>query len=245
MGIQVDVNPNEDTEWNDILRKHGIIPEKPPSPTPIIEEALQEARRLAHENRLEGKDLDELAELEDEEDEDFLESYRQKRMAELSTLNAKSVYNQVYPLQKVDWSREVTDESAKAFVLVLLTSSHGANTESRILIDIWRELACKFGDVKFCQIRGDLCIDGYPDRNTPTIIIYKDGDIKKQIVTLRELQGPQTKIQDVEQLLVTVGAVKIGDHRLRSSDDDQDPLQSSSTIRQSVKHKDEDDDDWD
>lgn len=42
----------------------------------MIEEALQEARRLAHENRLEGKDLDELAELEDEEDEDFLESYR-------------------------------------------------------------------------------------------------------------------------------------------------------------------------
>jgi hypothetical protein len=61
---------------NDILRKHGVIPEKPPSPTPMIEEALQEARRLAHENRLEGKDLDELAELEDDEDEDFLESYR-------------------------------------------------------------------------------------------------------------------------------------------------------------------------
>jgi hypothetical protein len=61
---------------NDILRKHGIIPEKPPSPNPMIEEALIEARRLAHENRLEGKDLDELAELEDEEDEDFLNQYR-------------------------------------------------------------------------------------------------------------------------------------------------------------------------
>ena len=61
---------------NDILRKHGIIPEKPPSPTPMIEEALVEARRLAHENRLESKDLDELAELEDEEDEDFLNQYR-------------------------------------------------------------------------------------------------------------------------------------------------------------------------
>lgn len=58
------------------MRKHGIIPEKPPSPTPMIEEALAEARRLAHENRLEGKDLDELAELEDEEDEVFLEQYR-------------------------------------------------------------------------------------------------------------------------------------------------------------------------
>ena len=37
---------------------------------------MEEARRLAHENRLEGKDLDELAELEDEEDDDFLEQYR-------------------------------------------------------------------------------------------------------------------------------------------------------------------------
>ena len=61
---------------NDILRKHGVIPEKPPSPTPMIQEALEEARRLAHENRLEGKDLDELAELEDEEDDEFLEQYR-------------------------------------------------------------------------------------------------------------------------------------------------------------------------
>ena len=61
---------------NDILRKHGVIPEKPPSPTPIIQEAVQEAVRRAHENRLEGKDLDELDELEDEEDEAFLEKYR-------------------------------------------------------------------------------------------------------------------------------------------------------------------------
>jgi hypothetical protein len=42
----------------------------------MIQEALEEARRLAHENRLEGKDLDELDELEDEEDEDFLDLYR-------------------------------------------------------------------------------------------------------------------------------------------------------------------------
>jgi hypothetical protein len=71
---------------NDILRKHGVIPEKPPSPTPMIEEALDEARRLAHENRLEGKDLDELAELEDEEDDDFLEHYRYARAHVLFSL---------------------------------------------------------------------------------------------------------------------------------------------------------------
>lgn len=67
---------NANVDRNDILRKHGVIPEKPPSPTPMIEEALVEARKLAHENRLEGKNLDELAELEDEEDDNFLEQYR-------------------------------------------------------------------------------------------------------------------------------------------------------------------------
>ncbi len=53
-----------------------MIPEKPPSPTPLIEEAILEGRRLAHENRLKGKDLSELDELEDEEDEEFLGKYR-------------------------------------------------------------------------------------------------------------------------------------------------------------------------
>ena len=61
---------------NDILRKHKIIPEKPPSPTPIIQEAIEKARELAHENRLEDKDLDELDDLEDEEDDTFLQKYR-------------------------------------------------------------------------------------------------------------------------------------------------------------------------
>ncbi|KAF1964658.1 thioredoxin-like protein [Bimuria novae-zelandiae CBS 107.79] len=238
-------DPNADTEWNDILRKHGVIPEKPPSPTPMIQEALEEARRLAHENRLEGKDLDELAELEDDEDEEFLEHYRKKRMQELSTVETASVYNQVYHLQKPDYSRDVTDASSKAYVLVLLTSSHGTNGESRVMIEIWRELAKRFGDVKFCQIRADLCIEGYPERNTPTVLVYKDGDIKKQLVTLRELRGPQTKAEDVEQLLVDIGAVRIGDTRLRRNQTDQDADASASKIRSSKPTADPDDSDWD
>jgi hypothetical protein len=193
MPVEVPVDdPNADTEWNDILRKHGVIPEKPPSPTPMIQEALEEARRLAQENRLEGKNVDELEELEDDEDADFLESYRQKRLAEIATTTAVSVYNQVYHLQKPDYSRDVTEASQTAWVFVLLVSSAGTNTESRVLIEIWRELAQRFGDVKFCQMRADLCIEGYPDKNTPTVLVYKDGDIKRQIVTLRELGGVRT-----------------------------------------------------
>jgi hypothetical protein len=122
-------------------------------------------------------------------------------MAELSARNTASVYNQVYPLQKPDYSREVTEESNKAFVFVLLTSSQGMNLDSRLLVEIWRDLATKFGDVKFCQIRGDLCIEAYPDRNTPTILVYRNGEIKRQIVTLGELKGSQTKLGGKWQLI--------------------------------------------
>ncbi|ETI26451.1 hypothetical protein G647_03228 [Cladophialophora carrionii CBS 160.54] len=230
-------NPDADTEWNDILRKHGIIPEKPPDPEPIIQEALLEAAKRAHENRLEDKDLDELHDLEDEEDEAFLETYRQKRLAELSSLQKKSVYGQVYPLQKPDYARDVTEESSKAFVLVNLTSSTGTNVESRVLSEIWREAAGKFGDVKFCEIRADMCIEGYPDRNTPTILVYKDGDIKRQVVTLGQLNGARTKLKDIERLLVEVGALQDSDVRLKRKEEDDDSSRDN--------HDDDDDDDWD
>jgi len=244
MPVNVPIDdPNADTEWNDILRKHGVIPEKPPSPTPMIQEAIERARELAHENRLEGKDLDGLDELEDLEDDDFLDSYRQKRMAELSTITAASVYNQVYHIQKPDYSKDVTEESQKAHILVLLISSQGTNTESRVLIEIWRELSKKFGDVKFCQMRADLCIEGYPDKNTPTVLIYKDGDIKRQIVTLRDLNGPRTSVQDLEKLLVDVGAVKLGDSRLKRKTEDEGTQKSG--IRQGKTTGDDDDSDWD
>lgn len=75
---------------NDILRKHGVIPEKPVSPTPMIQEAIEEARQREYDNRLEDKDLDELDALEDEEDEEFLEMYR---YAHASTLALPSLFS--------------------------------------------------------------------------------------------------------------------------------------------------------
>lgn len=88
----------------------------------------------------------------------------------------------------------MTEASSKAFVLVHLTSAFGTNVESRLLTELWREMARKFGDVKFCEIRADMCIEGYPEKNTPTILVYRDGDVKKQVITLRELGGENTKI---------------------------------------------------
>ncbi|KAF2720380.1 phosducin family protein [Polychaeton citri CBS 116435] len=246
MPVNVPVDdPNADTEWNDILRKHGVIPEKPPSPTPMIEEALVEARRLAHENRLEGKDLDELGELEDDEDEEFLDQYRKKRLNELSSIQNASIFNQVYPVQKPDYAKEVTETSKEAWVLVLLTSSSGTNIESQLMSELWRELARKFGDVKFCQMQADLCIEGYPDKNTPTVLVYKDTEIKRQLVTLRDLNGPKTNVQDLEKLLISLGAIKHGDTRLSQKNQEHEEVYRSITDSKRNQAADDDDSDWD
>lgn len=135
----------------------------------------------------------------------------------------------------------MTEASNNAFVLVNLTSQ-GANVESRVLTELWRQLAAKFGDIKFCEIRADMCIEGYPEKNTPTILVYKDTEIKKQLITLRELNGPRTKLEDLEKLLIEIGALKESDVRLKKRSDDGEDYRNTGDDELNVEDY---DDDWD
>lgn len=220
----------------------------------MIEEAIQAARQIAHENRLEGKDIDELKELEDEEDEAFMEHYLQKRMQELKALSQKAVHGSVYPISKPEYQREVTDASKdNKTVMVNLVSSLGANVESRVLSDLWRQAAKEYGDIKFCEMRADQAIEGYPDKNCPTILVYRNGDIVKQIVTLMTVGGPRMSMLDLDNILVEVGAVPDTDMRVlqrrrRAEDAEEERLAAGernikSSSRPTVN--DDDDDDWD
>lgn len=259
IAVPVD-DPNADTEWNEILRKHGVIPEKPPSPTPMIEEALAEGRRLAYENRLEGKDLDELDELEDLEDEDFLNSYRQQRMQELQSLQKTALHGSVYPLTKPEYSREVTEASQKdngrgtgTPVFVNLISATGNNVESRVLSELWRQAAAEYGEIKFCEMRADQAIEGYPERNCPTILVYRNGDIIKQVVTLALVGGVKMTLLDLDKLLVETGAVADSDMRVlkrrRAAEDAEEErimYGANKSIKTSRDHRrNDDDEDWD
>ena len=219
--VQVPVDdPNADTEWNEILRKHKVIPERPPSPRKALEEAYVATQQLLHETRLEGKDLDELDELEDLEDDDFLESYKRKRIAEMDRLK-RAPHGQVYPLTKAEYSKEVTEVSMGTAeegagegagegegereggvpVLVNLTALASGHVESRVLSSLWRAAATKYPDIKFCEMRADLAIENYPERNCPTVLVYRNGNIVRQIVTLKEWGGVErTRLQGLLDL---------------------------------------------
>lgn len=227
--IQVEVDPTEDTEWNDILRAKGIIPEKEPDPTEQLEETLADAISRQNQNRLEGLDLDELDALEDDEDEEFLESYKQKRMQEMKKLASNEKFGSIYPISKPEWQKEVTDASKTNTVFVHLTCE--SQLQSRLLTSILRSASNIFKDIKFCEIEGRRAIEGYPDKNCPTILIYKNGELIKQLVTLLMLNGNDTSLKDVEALLVDIGCLDPNDKRLIINQDIDDDLEESHKLR--------------
>ena len=165
-------------------------------------------------------------------------------------MTKKAVHGSVYPISKPDYSREVTDASNKGPVLVNLTSGLGTNVESRVLSELWRKAAVEFGEFKFCEIRGDMAIEGYPDRNCPTILVYHKGDIVKQVVTLMTLGGVRIGMTEIDRLLIEVGAIKDSDMRVtkrrKDAEDLEEERQEKSGIRDSKKARaEDDDDDWD
>ena len=65
----------ETTQWEDIQRRLGNLPEKPPTWKP--EAWRPEAEASKGEDKIKGKDADELSDLEDEfVDDRFMEEYR-------------------------------------------------------------------------------------------------------------------------------------------------------------------------
>ena len=88
-------NPKEDTEWNDVLRAKGIIPqkEKEIDENEIISMMENTIKDKTGAKEMSEMTLDELDELEDEEEERILEQYRKQRMAEMKAIQSKSNFN--------------------------------------------------------------------------------------------------------------------------------------------------------
>ena len=243
--MNVEVNPNEDTEWNDILRAHGVIPEREPSPSAQLEAALEESIQKAHDNRLEDKTLDELEALEDDEDEEFLETYKLKRMAEIQNQASKEKFGSLQSISKPDYTDEVTNAS-KNDVYVFLHIMYPGVQQSKLLSGLFQRTAEKFRDVKFVQIDARQINEHYPSTNCPTILVYHNTNVIKQYVTLAQLGGSSTSLSDIEEMLVTLGAVKDSDRRLTKNEDDgfRETYSSIRTSNLNSRSADSDDDDF-
>jgi len=215
-------DPNEDTEWNDILRQQGVLPPRPKSPTEELEQAMEEAVQKAYDNRLEGKSMKELDELDEDglEDEEFLNFYRDKRMAEIREQASKERFGDIVHINKPEYMQEVTEESSRCFVIVHIASSQ--SLQSRLLHGLLLRVAPRFRDVKFVEIQSTQIGDRFPESQTPTVLVYHNKEVVHQMVTLALIGGNSTNLQDIDNFLVKTKVVSRTDPRLLENQDEEE-----------------------
>ncbi|XP_038051617.1 phosducin-like protein 3 [Patiria miniata] len=201
-------DPNEDTQWNDILRAKGIIPPKEePEVTEddiigLMEQTLQEKTQG---KAMEDMTLDELDELEDDEDEEVLLRYRQQRIEEIKRLQGKAKYGEVKEISAQDYVQEV-NKAGEGVWVVLHLFKQGIPLCS-LINQYLAQLAAKFPATKFLKSISSTCIPNYPDKNLPTMFVYFEGDMKSQIVGPIDFGGMNLTLEELEWKLSEMGAV--------------------------------------
>ncbi|GAA5891083.1 hypothetical protein JCM5296_007371 [Sporobolomyces johnsonii] len=239
------INYEEDTEFNAALRQHGILPPKEPSadrspspppapPSPTLSELSLSDLDINKDDALRRSEL-----------EKAIEAQREKEKERVG----KRKFGRVYPIGKVDYKREVTDASLEELegepegwgtgVVCVLFKDY--IPESKHLLPILDQLAALYPSTKFVKIVSDHCIENYPDKNVPTMLVYRKGQMMGQIVGLGACGGLKATLRDVERILFAFRGIdfhnKVGPahsaSQYSSKSDASAPLTKTGAPRQS------------
>uniref|UniRef100_A0A7S1ETK7 Phosducin domain-containing protein n=1 Tax=Timspurckia oligopyrenoides TaxID=708627 RepID=A0A7S1ETK7_9RHOD len=212
---------HETTEWEDILREKGVIPEK--TEEEILEEQLGDfveevAQTYDPHAKKTVEELDEDLDDADSEEERILQKYRDARINELKANSLKPRFGPgLKHISADEWKEEVTNSRADAYVVVLLLQD---GIESCTLMrQNLLALSTKFVHTKFLTCKATDAIKNYPDSKLPTVLVYKEGKVLANFVGLEKFRGLRTDADDVEWELGRVGAVESDmDERPHSED---------------------------
>lgn len=189
-------DPNEDTEWNDALRKHGILPARPKTPE------IEDPDPVDDKQKDVGDDLDDIDRLleedMDDEEEAIFNRIRMERMAELKQKQSKDKYGTVIDINGQSWKQEVNQAGDDIWVIVHLYDK--GVMLSNILNNHFVQLANKYKHVKFVRGVAKECVPNYPDKNLPTVFVYRNGTLAIQWIGGGNF-GRDPKLEEIEWML--------------------------------------------
>ena len=177
------------TEWDEVQKKFN-------GNFVVKEEEVKEDEQRKGTRRIKN---DEDTGEEDEEDEEFMKSYREKRISEMlmqkeekdekEEKNNNFQRNEYMHVSHEQWTKEVTEVSRSHPVLVLLTkeNSKACYTLERVMEDVARTY--RTSRTKFRRAEARDIIPNYPERNVPTLILYRNGDVVENIVGIEQFGG--------------------------------------------------------
>jgi len=189
-------DPNEDTEWNDALRKHGILPARPKTPE------IEDPDPVDDKQKDVGTDLDDIDRLleedMDDEEEAIFNQIRMQRMAEIKAKQSKDKYGTVIDINGQTWKQEVNQAGDDIWVIVHLYDK--GVMLSNILNNHFVNLAQKYKQVKFVRGVAKECVPNYPDKNLPTVFVYRNGMLAIQWIGGGNF-GKDPKLEELEWML--------------------------------------------
>jgi hypothetical protein len=176
------------TQWDDIQRKLGNLPPKPPAFKPDAFTPESDPYSVPKDkswiDQLSHDDLEVLEDDPDLDDDRFLQEYRKKRLAEMQDEAKQIRFGSILPISGSDFVREVSQAPSDVWVVVLLFKE--GFPECQLMLQCLDELARRYPATKFVKIISTDCIPNYPDRNLPTLLVYNNAAVKANYV------GPQT-----------------------------------------------------
>lgn len=161
-----------------------------------------------------------LAEEEDDggalDDDAAMSKFRAARMKEWKERLATERFGSVEEIGKEDWVREVTEGSkaggkgsgGEGGLWVVVHLYQDRVEDCRVLEEVLRAVAAKFKAVKFLKIRSTSAIENWPDRNLPTLFVYRDGELRTQMLGLKKVGGKKAQARDLEWWLAQAGVVE-------------------------------------
>lgn len=237
-----DPNPVE-TEWDELQRKHGNLPDKPPVENPPRWTPKEEPRSGPLTTRRMDQ-LDSVEELEALEDADgvqddrFLEAYRRRRLQELKGEMAgeddfesgddgddgggvvpgrSATQNSHYfgtSVVHITSSEFIAEvTNAPSSSYVVCHLYKDSHEECAILNQCLDELATRYTGTKFVKIVSTQCVPDFDDGFLPAVLLYRGGKCLKQVVQAIRMWGG--KETSVERVGVGLEALVAGGGVLR------------------------------
>lgn len=211
----------ETTEFDDELIRRGIVSfedtmmRKGASADEAMR--LKQVKEDGGRTNTQGEDENDVAgstsnDSENDNDDEFLERHRRKRLQELKAEQSSPRFGEAYIISRPEWAHHVNEGSENSWVVVNLTSSDMERTgcvESAVT-----SLASRHLHVKFVHIPSKSAIENWPDDQLPTLFLYRHGKMQHQLLELpRDISTDQ-----LEWKLHTLGLLSTEDLVLEQED---------------------------
>eukprot|EP00768_Dysnectes_brevis_P002831 gnl/Dysnectes_brevis/2070_a2393_2352.p1 GENE.gnl/Dysnectes_brevis/2070_a2393_2352~~gnl/Dysnectes_brevis/2070_a2393_2352.p1 ORF type:complete len:273 (-),score=73.93 gnl/Dysnectes_brevis/2070_a2393_2352:36-776(-) len=140
----------------------------------------------------------------DESDEAFFEAYKQRRVENMQREAGLPYFGEVTDINAPSYTQSVKED--KVHVVVHL-SEHSLPA-CKLVHARLRELAVKFPHLKILRIKATDAIRDYPTAACPTLLIYYQGEVKKQLVGLPAIGGRSLTTDQLEWVLSREDAIE-------------------------------------